>query len=97
MSLQHLKEKWFRFFLGRLAINKVTTPMRDTGLRSTMGLFPAAVKYRGRGRAQRVTAALAIRASGRVPLYSASWANHASLPVARMMGLEMYASTWSIS
>ena len=92
-----MKEKWFRFFLGRLAINKVTTPMRDTGLRSTMGLFPAAVKYRGHGLAQRVTAALAIRASGRVPLYSTSWTNHASLAVARKMGLEMYASTWSIS
>ena len=57
-----------------------------------------AVEYRGRGFATQVTAAwaLAIRASGRVPLYSTSWDNHASLAVARKLGLFMYASTWSI-
>ena len=55
--------------------------------------------YRGRGFAPRVTAAwaLAIQASGRVPLYSTSWSNHASLAVARKLGLVTYASTWSIS
>ena len=61
------------------------------------GLFSPAVKYRGRGLAQRVTAALAIRAPGRVPLYSISWTNHhASLAVARKLGLVAYTSTWSI-
>ncbi len=58
-----------------------------------------AVGFRGRGLAPRVTAAwaLAIRASGRVPLYSTSWDNNASLTVARKLGLVAYASCWSIS
>jgi len=55
--------------------------------------------FRGRGFGSRVTTAwaLAIRATGRVPLYSTAWTNHASLSVARKMGLVEYASTWSIS
>jgi len=55
--------------------------------------------FRGRGYAARVTAAwaLAIRASGRIPLYSTSWTNTASLAVARKLGLVAYASTWSIA
>ena len=55
--------------------------------------------YRGRGRGPRVTAAwaLAIRDSGRIPLYSTSWTNDASLSVARKVGLVAYASAWSIS
>lgn len=57
-----------------------------------------AVKFRGQGLATRVTAAwaLAILDSGRVPLYSTSWTNHASLAVARKLGLETYACTWSV-
>jgi len=41
--------------------------------------------FRGRGLGPRVTAAwaLAIRASGRLPLYSTSWSNEPSLAVAR--------------
>jgi predicted GNAT family acetyltransferase len=44
-----------------------------------------AVGYRGRGFASRVSAAWArlIRRSGRLPLYSTSWSNTASLAVAR--------------
>jgi len=55
--------------------------------------------YRGRGYAARVTAAwaLALRASGRIPLYSTSWTNTASLAVARKLALVAYASTWSIA
>lgn len=55
--------------------------------------------FRGRGFAPRVTAAwaLAIRASGRIPLYSTSWTNNASLAVARRLGLRIYASGWSLS
>lgn len=55
--------------------------------------------YRGRGYGSRVTAAwaLAVRASGRVPLYSTSWSNTASLAVAHRLGLMIYASDWSIS
>jgi hypothetical protein len=55
--------------------------------------------YRGRGFGARVSAAwaLAIRATGRVPLYSTSWANQASLGVARKVGLVPFASVWSIA
>jgi hypothetical protein len=55
--------------------------------------------YRGKGLAPRVTAAwaLAIRRSGLVPLYSTSWTNHASLAVARKLGLVAYASSWGLS
>ena len=55
--------------------------------------------FRGRGFAARVTAAwaLAIRASGRIPLYSTSWTNAASLAVARKLGLMAYATGWSLS
>ena len=58
-----------------------------------------AEEYRGRGLAARVTAAwaLAVRASGRVPLYSTSWSNAASLAVARKLGLVPYAGRWSIT
>lgn len=53
-------------------------------------------RYRGRALAPRVTAAWAqtLRAEGRTPLYSTQWENHASLAVARKLGLTMYASTW---
>ena len=61
------------------------------------GLETAAA-FRGRGLGPRVAAgwALAVRASGRVPLYSTSWCNDASLAVARKLGLVTYASHWSI-
>lgn len=54
--------------------------------------------YRGRGYGPRVAAAwaLAVRASGRIPLYSTSWNNAASLAVARKLGLIVYASGWSL-
>ncbi|MCY3897245.1 MAG: GNAT family N-acetyltransferase [Caldilineaceae bacterium] len=54
--------------------------------------------FRGRGFGPQVTAAwaLAVRASGRVPLYSTSWENGASLAVARKLGLLAYACGWSL-
>lgn len=57
-----------------------------------------AVAFRGRGFAPRVTAAwaAAIRASGRIPLYSTSWTNDASRAVACKLGLEQYAVDWTI-
>jgi hypothetical protein len=57
-----------------------------------------AMAFRGRGLGARVTAgwALAIRASGRTPLYSTAWSNHASRAVARKLRLNAYASIWNI-
>ena len=62
------------------------------------GLETAAA-YRGRGFGTRVVAAwaLAVRASGRIPLFSTSWSNDASLAVARKLRLVTYAVAWSIS
>jgi hypothetical protein len=58
-----------------------------------------APRFRGRGLGPRVTAAwaLAIRASGRLPIYSTSWDNGASLAVARKLNLRACASHWSLS
>jgi RimJ/RimL family protein N-acetyltransferase len=57
-----------------------------------------AVGYRGRGFAPRVTSAWArlIRDSGRLPLYSTSWSNTASLAVARKLGLSACANDWNL-
>lgn len=57
-----------------------------------------AAGYRGRGFASRVTAGWArmIRDSGRLPLYSTSWSNAASLAVARKLGLSACASDWNL-
>lgn len=66
--------------------------------RSAEAGLETAEGFRGRGYGPRVTAAwaLAIRASGRIPLYSTSWTNSASLAVARKLGLVAYASDWSL-
>ena len=71
---------------------------RSSNVAAEAGL-ETATEFRGRGFGPRVTAAwaLAVRESGRVPLYSTSWTNAASLAVARKLSLVMYASTWSLS
>ncbi len=71
---------------------------RSSGVAAEAGLETTSA-YRGRGYGPRVTAAWAeaIRASGRIPLYSTSWDNAASLAVARKLGLAAYASSWSVS
>lgn len=57
------------------------------------------ISHRGRGFGTRVAAAWgqAVRESGRVPLYSTSWTNAASLAVAQKLRLEPYACDWSVS
>ena len=57
-----------------------------------------AAPFRGRGLAAQVAIAwaAAVRASGRIPLYSTEWSNAASLSVARKLGLSRYAEWWSI-
>ncbi len=54
--------------------------------------------YRGRGYAPTVVSAWAhaIRATGRIPLYSTSWDNHASQAVARKLGLVQYGTDLSL-
>jgi hypothetical protein len=71
---------------------------RSSAVAAAAGLDTAAA-HRGRGLGPRVTAAwaLAIRRSGRIPLYNTSWSNHASLAVARKLGLCAYAATWGLS
>ena len=57
-----------------------------------------AERFRGRGLGARVTAAWAraIEATGRVPIYSTSWTNSASLALARKLSLDLCASDWSL-
>jgi len=71
---------------------------RNSALAVEAGLETAAA-FRGRGLAARVTAAwaCAIRASGRIPLYSTNWSNTGSLAVARKLGLIKYASDWCLA
>lgn len=56
-------------------------------------------RYRGKGYACHVVAswANAVRREGRVPLYSTSWDNEASLAVARKLGLVQYATTFHVT
>ena len=66
---------------------------RRASFAAEAGLETAPV-FRGRGLGPRVAAAwaLAMRESGRTPLYSTSWTNDASLAVARKLGLIPYAA-----
>jgi hypothetical protein len=71
---------------------------RRSDIAAAAGLETAEA-FRGRGFGPRVTAAwaMAVRASGRVPLYSAAWSNEPSLTVARKLGLTAHAAFWSVS
>ena len=55
--------------------------------------------FRGRGYAAAAVIgwAAAVRQRGILPLYSTSWANHASQAVARKLGMVRYGEDWSIS
>lgn len=54
--------------------------------------------YRGRGFAGAVVVcwAAAVRAEGRLPLYSTQWTNHASRAVARKLGVILYGEDYQI-
>jgi hypothetical protein len=56
-------------------------------------------EFRGRGYGVAVTAAwaIAIRKTGRIPMYSTSWENAASRRVASKLGLILYGSDFSIA
>lgn len=71
---------------------------RRTEVAAEAGVDTAA-PFRGRGYAPRVTSAwaAAIRASGRIPLYSTSWSNQASLAVVHKLRLIPYASDWTLT
>jgi hypothetical protein len=58
-----------------------------------------AAEFRGRGFGSRVTVAwaLAVRASGRTPLYSTDWSNEPSLALARKLSLVAYAADWNVA
>ena len=64
---------------------RLTNRVAEAGVETLEG-------YRGRGYATAVVAtwALAIRETGRIPLYSTSWDNLASRAVARKLGLVQY-------
>jgi len=72
-------------------------------VRLTNGACEAGVEtvptFRGRGFAARVVAAwaLAVRNSGRVPLYSTSWQNEASRAVARKLGLLQFGNDMHVT
>lgn len=70
---------------------------RRTPAAAEAGLETAS-NFRGRGLGARVATAWgrAIRTSGRLPLYSTSWDNVASLGVARAIELSPCASDWSL-
>jgi hypothetical protein len=69
---------------------------RTSDVAAAAGL-ETAERFRGRGLAGRVVAAWGhtIRAGGRLPMYSASWDNAASLAVTRKLGMTAFASYWS--
>ncbi len=70
---------------------RLTDPAAEAGVETLAA-------YRGRGHATAVVAewARAVRATGRVPLYSTSWDNLASQAVARKLGLVHYGTDLSL-
>jgi hypothetical protein len=72
--------------------SRVAVRAAEAGLNTLEG-------YRGRGYAPAVVAAwaTAVRASGRLPLYSTSWDNLASQAVARKLGLVHYGADLSFA
>jgi len=80
---------------GRLA--SLCFSSRNTPIAAEAGVNTLE-EFRGRGYAPAVVAAWgqAVRAEGRIPLYSTSWDNLASRSVARKLGLVLYGADFSI-
>jgi hypothetical protein len=80
---------------GRLA--SLCFSSRNTPVAAEAGV-DTLEEFRGRGYAPAVVAAWgqAVRAEGRIPLYSTSWDNLASRSVARKLGLVLYGADFSI-
>jgi hypothetical protein len=80
---------------GRLA--SLCYSARNTPIAAEAGV-DTIEEFRGRGFAPAVAAAWAraVRAEGRIPLYSTSWDNLASRSVARKLGLILYGADLSI-
>ena len=80
---------------GRLA--SLCYSSRNTPVAAEAGV-DTLEEFRGRGYAPAVVAAWAraVRAEGRIPLYSTSWDNLASRSVARKLGLVLYGADFSI-
>jgi RimJ/RimL family protein N-acetyltransferase len=76
----------------------ICSTVRLTGAAAEAGVDTVEA-FRGRGYATAVSAAwaLAIRQSGRIPLYSTSWDNLASRGVARRLGLILYGVDCSLT
>lgn len=81
---------------GRLA--SMCYSARNTTVAAEAGV-DTLEEFRGRGYAAAVTTAWAraVRAEGRIPLYSTSWDNLASQSVARKLGLVLYGADLSIT
>jgi RimJ/RimL family protein N-acetyltransferase len=79
---------------GRLA--SLCYSARNTPIAAEAGV-DTLQEFRGRGYAPAVVAAWAraVRAEGRIPLYSTSWDNLASRSVARKLGLVLYGADFS--
>jgi RimJ/RimL family protein N-acetyltransferase len=78
--------------LASLCFSSRTTPIAaEAGVKTLE-------EFRGRGYAPAVVGAWgqAVRAEGRIPLYSTSWDNPASRSVARKLGLVLYGADFSV-
>ncbi len=71
---------------------RITDDVAEAGLQTVTA-------HRGRGYGGATTAAwaAAVRATGRIPLYSTSWDNHASRRVAAKLGLALYGADLSVT
>lgn len=87
----------YGMLVGGVAVS-VCASVRHTLIANEAGVETAAA-FRGHGYAVPAVFAwaAAVRKAGRVPLYSTSWSNHASLALARKLGLIQFANDLHIT